>query len=308
MATTDISGREGSRTASAAGLLAVLIVIWGVNHTWVKLALVHSGSFTFNGLRFAAGVALLGALLFALRGRRGLVPVRGERWPLAFIGFLQNGVMSGCSAFALEWIEASRTVLVVHTMPIWAMLLSFLLYRERASTAMLLGVVLGLSGLAFLSAPWAMDWTGAQAVAGTLVVVGGTMAWALGAVLYRGLRWESDIWPQVFWQMLLPALALSMLALFERTPFRPTLGYAGIVLYIALVPTAFGTRCWTRALDRIPAATAGQALTLSPLVGVLFSAAMLGEPLTLTLVVSGLLIMAAALLAYAKPRAFSDYS
>ena len=303
MAAADITGREGAQRASTVGLLAVLVVIWGVNHTWVKLALVHSGSLTFNGLRFAAGVVVLGALLFALRGRRGVLPVPGERWPLAFIGFLQNGVMSGCSALALEWIEASRTVLVAYTMPIWAMLLSFLLYRERVTASMLLGIVLGLSGLALLSAPWAMDWTSAQAVKGTLVVVGGTLGWALGAVLYRGRRWESDVWPQVFWQMLPPTLALTLLAFFERTPFRPSLGYAAIVFYIALVPTAFGTWCWTRTLDRIPAAVAGQALTLSPLVGVLFSAAMLGEPLTLTLVASGLLIVAGALLAYARPKA-----
>ena len=40
-------------------------------------------------------------------------------------------------------------------------------------------------------------------------------------------------------------------------------------------------------------------------VGVLFSAAMLGEPLTLTLLLSGALIVAGALLAYEKPRAVS---
>ena len=69
------------------------------------------------------------------------------------IGLLQIAIMTGASTLALTMIEASRTVLIAYSMPIWGMLLSFVILGERVTRPMLGGIVLGFAGLALLCAP-----------------------------------------------------------------------------------------------------------------------------------------------------------
>lgn len=284
-------------------LLLTLVVIWGGNYTWIKLGLRDSGAWTFNAFRYGSAVLMLGGALLVRQGPRALLPAPGERRLMAFIGFLQVAVMTGGTTLAMTRIEASRTVLIAYSMPVWGLVLSALLLRERVTWAALLGLALGLVGLCLLSAPWAMDWASASAVTGSALALVGTLGWALGAVLYRGRAWRTGLWTQVFWQIAVGAVPMLLGVLFlERTPFRPTFAYAAVVTYNGLVPTILGYWCWTRAIERIPVPTASQILMLSPVFGVLLSAAVLGERLSLTLLASGLLIVAGAVLSYRRAR------
>ncbi len=300
----------GRAVAPAAGttpplttilLLLTLVVVWGGNYTWIKLGLRDSGPWTFNAFRYGSAVLMLGAALLVGRGPRALVPAPGERLLMAVSGFLQVAMMTGGTTLAMTRIEASRTVLIAYSMPVWGLALSVLLLGERASWAALLGLALGLSGLCLLSAPWAMDWTSASAVTGSALALAGTLGWALGAVLYRSRVWRTELWTQVFWQIVIGAVPMLLGAiLLERTPFRPGPAYAAIIAYNGLVPTVLGYWCWARALDRIPVQTASQVLMLSPVFGVLLSAAVLGERLGFTLLASGVLIVAGAALSYRR--------
>ena len=142
--------------ASTVGYLAFLAFAWGGNYAWTKLALADSGPWAFNALRYLCASIVLGAILLA-RGREfSVLPLRGERLPLAVIGLLQIAIMTGASTLALTMIEASRTVLIAYSMPIWGMLLSIAILRERVTARVFAGIVLGFAGLAFLCAPWSM--------------------------------------------------------------------------------------------------------------------------------------------------------
>jgi uncharacterized membrane protein len=160
--------------ASTVGYLAFLAFAWGGNYAWTKLALADSGPWAFNALRYLCASIVLGAILLA-RGREfSVLPLRGERLPLAVIGLLQIAIMTGASTLALTMIEASRTVLIAYSMPIWGMLLSIAILRERVTARVFAGVVLGFAGLAFLCAPWSMDWTSPAALLGSTLALGGT--------------------------------------------------------------------------------------------------------------------------------------
>ena len=306
---------EPGAPRSAAGLkpvlfLAIVIFAWGGNYTWVKLALADIGPWAFNSIRYGLAVVLLGLFLALRSGIDSLLPPKGERSLMAVIGWLQVAAMTGATTVAMTYIEAGRTVLIAYSMPIWAMLLSRLILGEKPSPAMILGAVGGLAGLALLFAPWTMDWTSRAAILGSLIVLAGTLCWALGAVLYRARRWTSDFWRQVFWQIATAALLLVPLGpLLETRPITATPTLIAILGWNAVVPSILGFWCWARALDLVPVATASQVLLLSPLFGVLLSAAVLGEPLTPSLLTAGALILAGAMLSYARrgrPRAAPD--
>ena len=76
--------------------------------------------------------------------------------------------------------------------------------------------------------------------------------------------------------------------------------YVLIVLYNALVPTILAFWFWAKILTLIPAATAGQFVLLSPIVGIVLGSLVLGEAITATLVVSAAMILGGALLAYIR--------
>jgi len=288
---------------SPAVYLAFVIFAWGGNYTWIKLALEDGGALVFNALRYATAVALLGGALLLWLGPRRVLPVPGERIPLALIGLLQAGVMTAGTTLAMEMIEASRTVLIAYSMPIWGMLLSFLILGERPTVAMLAGLVLGLAGLALLSAPWEMDWTSRPGLVGSALALGGTLGWALGSVLYRRRVWRSGFWAQVMGQLAPSAVLIALLALtIEARPTEPTPRYLAIVLYNGVVPTILAFWCWARALTMVPVATASQILLLSPVFGVLLSALVLGERISPTLIGAMALIVAGAGLSYMRRR------
>ena len=142
--------------ASTMGYLAFLAFAWGGNYAWTKLALADSG----HGPSMRCAIfarALSWALSSWPAGREfSVLPLRGERLPLAVIGLLQIAIMTGASTLALTMIEASRTVLIAYSMPIWGMLLSIAILGERVTARVFAGIVLGFAGLAFLCAPWSM--------------------------------------------------------------------------------------------------------------------------------------------------------
>ncbi|WP_375459536.1 DMT family transporter [uncultured Enterovirga sp.] len=280
-------------------LLGFVITSWGGNYVVMKHAVATNGPWTFNALRYGLAVLFLGAWLAARAGWRGLLPVPGERAAMAGVGLLQAAIMTGCTTWALTHIDASRTVLIAYSMPIWALLFAFLMSREAVTPRMAASVALGFSGLAVLFAPWGMDWTGPGARAGSAATLVGAMAWALGAVLYRRRRWTSSFGSQIFLQMLTAAgFAGLCVLLFEGQPLRLDPEFGLIVLYNALVPTILAFLAWAKILTRMPAATAGQFVLLSPIFGILLGHLVLAEPLTPTLVLSALMILGGALLAY----------
>ena len=260
--------------------LIALIAIWGGNYTWVKIGLQDIGPWTFNAVRYG-GAVLLMLVVFGLKGPiSGILPVRGERRALALIGFLQASLTTAFAALALQWIEATRVVLINYSMPIWTLPLSLILLGERISVRAGLGAALGAAGLVFLTNPFAMTWN-ETTLPGVLCAFVSVMGWAMGAVLYRRRKWTSGFWQQSFWQIAVTFVFMAPFALALETgrSVTPTPSLFLVIAYNMVVPTVVGFWCWSQALSRVSATTASQFLLLSPIFGMVQNHFVLGEPL-----------------------------
>lgn len=291
--------RAGARFATMpAANLALVVFAWGGNYTWVKLGLADIGPWAFNAWRYGLAALLLAAWLGCRRGGAAVLPVAGERAGIALTGLLQVTVMTACTTLSLALVEASRTVLIAYTMPVWGLLFGRLFAGEGGGRTALASAALGLGGLAVLFSPWSMDWTTREAVAGSLLALVGTWAWAAGALLYRRRPWRSPMWSQVSGQILPAAAIMTALALaFETRPGEATARLVAVLAWNALVPTILGFRAWANALERLPVARASQVLLLSPVLGVALSALALGERVTAALALAAALTLAGSLLA-----------
>lgn len=260
--------------------LIALVAIWGGNYTWVKIALHDIGPWTFNAVRYG-GAMLLMLGVFGLNGPlSAILPVPEERRPLAFVGFLQAGLTTAFAALALQWIEATRVVLINYSMPIWTLPLSLLLLGERISMRAGIGAALGAAGLVLLTNPFAMIWN-ETTLPGVLCGFVSVLSWAVGAVLYRRRKWTSGFWQQSFWQIAVTFVFMAPFALLFETgrSVDPTPSLLLVLAYNMVVPTVVGFWCWSQALSRVSATTASQFLLLSPVFGLVQNHFVLGEPL-----------------------------
>src|SRR5690606_14398282 len=140
--------------STALFFLAALVVIWGGNYTWVKIVVRDIGPWTFNLIRCWLAVAIMAAVFVAAGRGRQLMPQPGERLGLGIIGLLQLATITTCTALALQWLEASRVVLITYSMPIWTIPLSALLLKERVAISTVAGAALGFAGLVLLTNPF----------------------------------------------------------------------------------------------------------------------------------------------------------
>lgn len=284
-----------SSLSLAVVLLAILVVLWGGNYTWVKIAVRDIGPWMFNAIRYSAAALLIGGVLAVTLGRRALLPEKGERGRLAAIGVLQGAVTTGASAIALQWVEASRVVLIVYSMPVWTLPLSVVLLGERPAVTAVIGALLGFGGIALLTNPLAMAWT-ADTLPGVALALVSVFGWALGAVLYRQRPWTTGFWAQTFWQIAATAVAFIPLAIVleHDHAIRWTAPMTAVLVYNVIFPIALGFWCWSMALARMSATAAGQILLLSPLFGMVQSHVVLGEPLGPSVWAAALAIVAGA--------------
>jgi drug/metabolite transporter (DMT)-like permease len=286
-------------------LLALLLVFvigaWGANYVITKIAVSINGPWAFNAFRYATAAALLAAWLCSQKGWRALLPVRGEFGRTILIGLLQISVTTSSTNWALTRIDANRTILLAYSMPIWALFFGLVLSRDLVNLRSVIGVALGFGGLALFCAPWSMDWTSIDALTGSGAALLGSVAWALGAVLYRRFTWTSSLGQQIFLQLLTAAVtAILCAAAFEQRAVVFDGHYVAIILYNALVPTILAFWFWAKILTLIPATTAGQFMLLSPIVGIVLGSLVLGEAMTPVLIASAALILGGALLASMK--------
>ncbi|WP_426748039.1 DMT family transporter [Myxococcus faecalis] len=276
-------------------------LLWGSTWSVVKVGLEDLPPLRFLGTRMlVAGLVLLP---FA-RAAGQVDPRTGGR--IAALGMLQLAAPFTLLFFAQQWIPSSWAALLFSTFPVWLLFVGRILLPDQPLTpGKLLAAGLGVAGVVLLQSS---DIQGMALSGKMLLGVGMTLLSvvliAVANVLVR--RHMAHVPPRVlvFGQALssaAPLLALSFL-LESNAAVTWTPRAVGAVLYLAIFGTAFTYLCLYWLLPRISLTALGIMALLDTLVAVVLGVAFLGEPLTLSLVVGGSLILGSAALANALPQ------
>lgn len=259
-----------------AGALALVgfSALLGFNQVVIRVVNEGLQPVFFAALRSAGAVICLAAW-FHFRGRAfGLA--RAD---------LGAGLMMG-TLFATEFIllfvaldltTVSRASVMFYTMPLWlALLAHWLIPGERITKFKAAGQFLAFSGVA-IAILWRAEGGGASLV-GDLLALLAAVAWAGLAVVARtGLR---EVAPdrQLLWQVAVSAPILFIAAPFFGPFIRDLqpIHLAGLGFQIVVVVT-LGFAFWLWLLTIYPAASVAAFSFLSPIFGVLFGWALLGE-------------------------------
>jgi drug/metabolite transporter (DMT)-like permease len=261
-------------TSQRTALLALVatVLIWACSWIVMKLALRYCGPFDFAALRYVFGALLLFAMLALMRQSLRPPPLLLT----AAIGLCQTAAFQGLEQWALIGGGAGHVALLAYTMPFWAVLLAWLMLRERPGRQHWLGLLLAAAGLLCIIEPW----QGLGAGSSTLLAIGGGGAWAAGTVLSKRMfqRHAPSPLNLTAWQMLVGALALSLTAwLVPQRGIDWSLDFIGVLAYSAVLASSVAWLLWLIVLQRLPTTVASVASLGVPLVSVLLAWAILHE-------------------------------
>ena len=293
----ETSHRGWGEGVKAKLLLLALAVAWGVNWPANKLALAEVGPWTLRVVGLAVG-GLLMAGLSAWRSGTLAMPSGRDWLHVAIAGVLNVGAFAIFSLFALQDTSASRVVILVYTMPIWATLMARVLLGERLTMWRLTALALCAAGLAVLLAPH-------LPLPGSLwYALATAWCWAGGTVYMKWARVRLDPMSTAAWQIMLGwiGVAIGTLILGEpwyAWPLQPVTIVAWA--WSASIGVGFAYFMWFIVIERLPASTAALGSLLIPVVGVGSSALLLGEPPTFHDTVGFALIFAAAACVLLQP-------
>lgn len=161
----------------------ILCGIWGSTWLFIKLGLAALPPFTFAGIRFVIACTIL---FFWIRVRRVPWPKTRAAWILlASTGILSFGFNYGLIFWAEQHISSGLAALLQATIPAFGLVIAhFHLPGERLSWAKIVGVVLGVCGVAVVFSNQ-LSIAGNRALAGCVAVLLGSLSAAYSNVLVK---------------------------------------------------------------------------------------------------------------------------
>jgi drug/metabolite transporter (DMT)-like permease len=256
----------------------------------MKMGLAYLPPLWFAATRLALGALCLFALL-AMQGRL-LWPGRRELGILISVGVFQIGLPTGLIHTGLLSVEAGRSAILVFTIPLWVAPMAVLVLGERMGTTKLVGLILGLSGIAVLFNPLTFPFGDRGALVGNALMLGASLSLAVALVIIRRHPWTVPTIRLMPWQMLLGTVILVVAAAsiegVPRPHWSPAL-YA-IMAYNGPIASAFCFWAFVSVSRRLPAMSTALGSLGVPVVGIVSAAVILGEELALAKVVGLALI------------------
>ncbi len=261
-------------------LVAFVTVFWGLNWPAMKVAVAELGPLFFRSINVylaAAGIFLLARL----SGER-LAPEPGELMRLFPVALVNVGGWHLFTGLGLARIEGGRAAVIAYTMPLWAALFGRMALGERHGVRTLLALPLGLLGVLVLVAP-ERELLGERPL-GALLVLLGAMSWALGAVLTRAGQWSLRVFALTGWQLVLGGVVVVVGWLVsDPVPDLGALTWRGVVgtLYASTFALVLCFAAFIKMVMLLSPTVVGIAMLATPVVGLVSSAWLLGEPLGL---------------------------
>lgn len=281
-----------------AAAFAAIYVVWGSTYLAIRFAVGTIPPFLMAGTRFLTA----GSLLYAFVRLRGAArPTRGEWRDAAIAGTLLLAGGNGGVTWAEQVIPSGVTALLVALMPMWMVLLDWLRSGGvRPRSFVIIGLAVGFAGVGLL----AHD-RPEQPVAGygwgVAALMGATIAWAIGSMLYRHSRKPSSPLLGVAMQMLAGGAVLVLAAAVRGEPARfsftqVTLASFSGWLYLTTFGSLVGFSAYVWLLRVSTPARVSTYAYVNPLIAVFLGCTVGGERLSNQLFFAGGLIVLAVVM------------
>jgi len=261
-----------------------------------RIVALEVGPFSAAFLRFlTASICLLFIGLTADEGRLSL-PNKRLVLPLILLGL--TGVFSYNVFFflGLERIEASRAALIIACNPVFITLFAAIFFGDRLHPSALLGIFLSLTGAVIVITRGDVI----HALEGGVGLGEGfifccVLSWAAYSLIGKSILTRLTPLDSVTWSSIIGTGALIVPAFMEGLPSKiGTISMSSWVsiFYLGVFGTVLGFVWYYKGIRKIGPSRASQFINLVPVSAILLAALILEEPLTPSLLVGGVLVLA----------------
>jgi drug/metabolite transporter (DMT)-like permease len=223
------------------------------------------------------------------------------------VGALLLGVGMGVLTLAEQHVPSGVAALIVAIMPLWVVILRAVT-GDRPPLVTWLGVAVGLAGVVVLVAPGASGGSdaAAQRLFWSVAMLGSTACWAFGSFLQPKIRTPRDPLLMSFYEMVTGGVALTTVGLLRgehvtdmaHASARSWWGWG----YLVVVGSLFAYTAYVWLVGHAPLSLVSTYAYVNPVVAVLLGWWILGEPLSLSLLIGGAVVVVGVMLVVSAER------
>jgi drug/metabolite transporter (DMT)-like permease len=293
--------RRRDRLIADAGLAAAF-TLWSLNFAVVKVGLDEFEPLAFAFIRFGLAGSVL---LVALRVREGGVGVSRTDLPrLALIGLLGIACSQASLVLALDRTTVVSAAFLSSTGPLAVIVLASVLRVERLGQRHWAAVFVGLAGAALVVGAVGPGQGAGSDPLGDVLVFAYVVSSSAPAVLYPRLLARYSVLRVLTYEVLLGTAILLPLALpsvVAQASGRVTLVGIEAILYAALCTGVVANLLYFGAVDRVGPSLATLFQYLQSFMAAIFGVLLLGEKLSPTQILGGVVILSSVVLSRSGP-------
>ena len=271
-------------------LLILVAVVWGVNFTIVKIALLEMDPLVFNCFTIVVASVFLIILSCFKKSSR---PSRSIFLQLFAIGLIGNGIYQELFILGIYRTTAGVTALILAATPIFVMIIDSILHVEKIGYREWIGVIFSFIGIMLMIHIESLGSVGNSAFIGDLLILAGTICWASYIALSKPIL--SSVSPLQF--VTYTVILGSPIVIFASLPSLLSLDLRtvswenwSIISYSALLSIAVAYTIWYSSVQRIGTARTAIYQNLVPLIAVVIAWQILGEQLLTRQLLGGAMI------------------
>ncbi|GAA3390234.1 EamA family transporter [Streptomyces roseoviridis] len=283
--------------------LGIVYVVWGSTYLGIRVAVETLPPFLSASTRFVVAGLLLAGIIAWRQGPAALKVTPRRLGSAVVVGLLLLLGGNGLVVLAETSVPSGLAALLVAVVPAWVVLFKAG-FGERPSAGGLVGVLLGLAGLAVLTLP---GLSGDVQAGGVVLVIVGTLLWSVGSFASSRIPMPANPFTASAYEMIAGGVGCLGVALVrgEQHGLDPSavsgrswaaLGY--LIVFGSLI--AFTAYAWL--LQTAPLSLVATYAYVNPVVAVALGALILNEALSWPIVLGGAIVVAGVCLIVSTER------
>lgn len=277
--------------------LVALALLWGFSFLLIKVALVDMSPTVLMFIRAASGFAAL-AVFMRLSGR----PLLGDAWKRRIVPYAVLAIFSGVvpwTAIAVgeQSISSGLASILNATTPLWAaVLVIWMIPNDRPSALNYVGVLIGLAGVVILVLPDVTAKGFGSSVAGAVAVVVASISYAFSALYQRKKLRGASVYEVSVGQLALTTLLAIPIAAPSLPSMHLALPSMASVIALGVGGSGLAYLLYYYINNTLGPVRATGVTILVPMTAVLWGVVLLGETLSLPIVIGMAVILAGIVL------------
>ncbi len=283
-----------------------LAAIWGSSFLFMRIGGVDFGVIATAGVRVMIGALVLLPVLLAKGQWRSL---RNNAAPVLFVGLLNSALPFVLFAYAVTSISTGLSGILNATVPLFGAIIAWAWLKDRPGPARIAGLVIGFAGVVLLALDSASFKPGGSGWA-VLACLLAAMCYGYAASFTK--KYLTGVHPlaTATGSQIGAALGLALPTAWYWPAHNPGTGAWLALLVLGVVCSGVAYILYFRLITHLGPARAVTVTFLVPVFAILYGTLLLGETLTLWMVLCGLVVvfgtaLATGVLAFPRSRAKS---